>query len=208
MTMLKRILLALLLALTLFINAHKPSDHEHLAESPTERYYEIIPYVNGYDAIYTQYLENERQQAEIAQKIKRKQALEEAQRLYDAKLAKIAQHKQISRGNNAKLTQFTMIATFYTAQCNGCTGITANGTEITRTITYKGYRVIAADRSIPFGTILRITLNGGTVINGIVADRGGAIKGARLDILVASNSEAYHLGRQLVTVERIGYYGE
>ena len=41
MTKLKRILLALLLALTLFINAHKPSDHEHLAESPTERYYEI-----------------------------------------------------------------------------------------------------------------------------------------------------------------------
>ena len=196
MTMLKRILLALLLALTLFINVHKPSDHEHLAESPTE----IIPYVNGYDAIYTRYLENEQKQVEL----ERKQALEEARRLYDAKIAaelrRIEHQKQISRSSNVKLTQFTMIATFYTAQCGGCSGVTATGYDVTSTQYYNGLRVIAADRSIPFSTIMKITLADGTSFRGIVLDRGGAIKGNKLDILVASKSEAYRLGRQQVTV--------
>lgn len=200
MTALKRILLALLLALTLFINAHKPSDHEHLAESPTE----IIPYVNGYDAIYMQYLENEQKLIELERKIKRKQALEEAHRLYDAKIAaelrRIEHQKQISRSSNVKLTQFTMIATFYTAQCGGCSGVTATGYDVTSTQYYNGLRVIAADRSIPFSTIMKITLADGTSFRGIVLDRGGAIKGNKLDILVASKSEAYRLGRQQVTV--------
>lgn len=217
-------IMALLIAVTLFIFAYKPSDHEYLSESPTESQYEVklIEY-NGFDAIYTQVIQKQRQQIESERKAKHQQALEEAHRLYDAKIAGEArqrleakrlqsqnrtEQKQISRSNDVDLTQITMTATFYTAQCDGCTGITANGTDITRAITYKGYRVIAADRSIPFGTILRITLKGGTVISGIVADRGGDIKGARLDILVASNSEAYHLGRQQVMVERVGYYGE
>jgi len=94
-------------------------------------------------------------------------------------------------------------ATFYTAGCEGCTGITASGVDVRNTTHYKGYRVIAADRSIPFGTIMRITLEDGTVFDGIVADRGGAIKGRRLDILVETRACAYELGRQQVKVEII-----
>lgn len=211
MTALKRILFALLLALTLFINAHKPSDHEHLAESPTE----IIPYVNGYDAIYTQYIENERNQAELERKIKRKQALEEAHRLYDIRQAKIAeekrqraeakrkaeQQKQISRSNDANLTQFTMIATHYTSGCDGCSGITATGIDVTHTIYENGLRVIAVDpRVIPLGSIVRVKYADGKTFKAIAGDVGGDIKNRRIDVLVASESEAYRLGKQTVTV--------
>lgn len=201
MTKPKRILLALLLALTLFINAHKPSDHEHLAESPTERQHEIIPYVNGYDAIYTQYLENERQQVELDRKIKRKQALEEAQRLYDVKIAKITQQKRVSRSNDVKLTQFTMVATHYSPTCDGCSGITATGIEVTRTIYENGLRIVAVDpQVIPLGSIVRVKYADGTTFRAIAGDVGGAIKNRRIDVLVASESEAYRLGKQTVTV--------
>lgn len=91
-------------------------------------------------------------------------------------------------------------ATFYTASCRGCSGITATGYDVRQTEYYEGYRVIAADKSVPFGTIMRITLEDGTQFDGVVLDRGGAIKGARLDILVASKSEAYRLGRQRASV--------
>lgn len=91
-------------------------------------------------------------------------------------------------------------ATFYTASCRGCSGITATGYDVRQTQYYEGYRVIAADKSVPFGTIMRITLEDGTQFDGMVLDRGGAIKGARLDVLVASKSEAYRLGRQRATV--------
>lgn len=201
MTKSKRILLALLLALTLFINAHKPSDHEHLAESPTE----IIPYVNGYDAIYTQYLENEQKRIELERKIKRKQALEEAWRLYDAKIAaelrRIEHQKQISRSNDVKLTQFTMVATHYTARCGGCSGITATGIDVTRTIYANGLRVIAVDpRVVPLGSIIRVEYSDGTTFKAIAGDTGGMIKNRRIDVLVASENEAYRLGKQTVTV--------
>ena len=197
MTTLKRILLALLLALTLFINAHKPSDHERLAESPTE----IIPYVNGYDAIYTHYLENERKQAEMERRIKRKLALEEAQKIYDMQLTKIAQQKQLSRSNDVKLTQFTMVATHYSPTCDGCSGITATGIDVTRTIYDNGLRIIAVDPGvILLGSIVRVKYADGTTFKAIAGDVGGMIKGNRIDVLVASENEAYQLGKQTVTV--------
>lgn len=211
-------IMALLLAATLLINAHKPSDHEHLAESPTERHYEIVPYINGFNAIYTQASENKRQQAERERQAKRQRALEEAHRLYEAKIAeeqrRIAlerqkaenkrqaeQQTQISRSNDANITQMTMLATHYTARCEGCSGITASGIDVTRTIYANGLRVIAVDpRVIPLGSIVRVEYADGTTIKAIAADVGGAIKNRRIDVLVASENEAYRLGKQTVTV--------
>ena len=92
-------------------------------------------------------------------------------------------------------------ATFYVATCEGCSGITATGYDVRQTQYYEGYRIIAADDSVPFGTIMRITLEDGTEFDGIVADRGGAIGKLKLDILVASKAEAYRLGRQRARVE-------
>lgn len=205
---------ALLIAITLFINVYKPASHEQLAESPTGRTLEQADY-NGFNAIYTQASENKRQQAEHERKAKRQQALEEAHRLYDMRQAKIAEEqrqraeakrqaerqKQISRSNNANLTQLTMIATHYTSRCEGCSGVTATGIDVTRTIYANGLRVIAVDpRVIPLGSIVRVEYADGTTFKAIAGDVGGAIKNRRIDVLVASESEAYRLGKQTVTV--------
>lgn len=206
-------IMALLITATLFINVYKPSSHEQLAESPTGRTLEYAPQIeyNGFNAIYTQANENKRQQTEHERKAKRQQAIEEAHRLYEAKIAeeqrKQAEAKrqveryQISRSNNANLTQLTMLATHYTSGCEGCSGITATGIDVTRTIYANGLRVIAVDpRVIPLGSIVRVEYADGTTFKAIAGDTGGLIKGRRIDVLVTSESEAYRLGKQTVTV--------
>lgn len=59
-------------------------------------------------------------------------------------------------------------------------------------------------REIPLGTALVIRLADGTEIEGIAEDTGGAIKGARIDILMADYDDAMEFGRQTVEVRIIG----
>lgn len=93
----------------------------------------------------------------------------------------------------------TFEATFYTAFCpTGCTGVTASGYNVSNTIYYDGMRILAAPKSIPFYSIMRVTLADGSAFDGIVLDRGGDVGIGRLDILVGSRDEAYSLGRQSV----------
>lgn len=208
MKRIKHLLITLLIAVTLFINLYKPSSHEQLSESPTGRQHEIKALEhNGFDVIY----DKQRQQVENERKAKRQQALEEAQRLYDIKIAEEqrrqaeakqqAERQQISRNNNANLTQFTMLATHYTSRCEGCSGITATGIDVTRTIYANGLRVVAVDPGvIPLGSIVRVEYADGTTFKAIAGDVGGMIKGNRIDVLVASENDAYRLGKQAVTV--------
>ncbi|RDV27760.1 3D domain-containing protein [Lysinibacillus capsici] len=207
--------MALLIAVTLFIYLYKPQDHEQLSESPTVRNLEHVEY-NGFNAIYTQVLEKKRLQAESERKKKRQQALEEAHRLYHAKIAeekrtrqeekrrnelKRKTQEQVSRNDDVQLTQLSMIATHYTSTCNGCSGITATGYDVRQTIYAEGLRVIAVDpRVIPLGSIVRIDYPNGTSFKAICADTGGAIKGHKIDVLVSNINEAYSLGKQTVTV--------
>lgn len=164
MSRITKAVMVAVLATLIFYNAHKPSDHEEVAESPTGT--KTIP-----------------------------SAVPEAQPTgVDTAIVEITESKP--------KTQIYEV-TFYTAGCEGCTGITASGVDVRNTTHYNGYRVLAADKSVPFGTIMRITLEDGTVFDGIVADRGGAIKGRRLDILVETRARAYELGRQQVKVEII-----
>ena len=200
-----------LIAILIVATLYKPASHEQLAESPTGRTLEQADY-NGFIAIYTQASENKRHQIEQERRIKRKQALEEAHRLYAAKIAEeqrkqaeakrqAERQKQISRSNDANLTQLTMLASHYTARCDGCSGITATGIDVSRTIYANGLRVIAVDpRVIPLGSIVRVEYADGTTFKAIAGDTGGSIKGRRIDILVASENEAYRLGKQTVTV--------
>jgi len=76
-------------------------------------------------------------------------------------------------------------------------GRTASGGGVRRGI-------VAADpRILPLGT--RIDLNAGSYSGSyVVADTGGAIKGRKLDIWVASCSEARRFGRRNVKVGRSG----
>lgn len=74
-------------------------------------------------------------------------------------------------------------------------GKTASGSGVRRGI-------VAADpRVLPLGT--RINLNAGSYSGSyLVADTGGAIKGRKLDIWIASCSEARRFGRRTVKVNR------
>lgn len=69
--------------------------------------------------------------------------------------------------------------TMYTSYCNGCSGITASDYDVRDTIYYddKEYglvRIIAADNTIEFGTIIKIDSNEINTI-AIVLDRGSDI---------------------------------
>src|SRR5690606_21494258 len=98
-----------------------------------------------------------------------------------------------------------VVATFYTARCEGCSGITKTGIDVRNTIyTPDGYRVIATDTAdIPLGSIVKVTLENGKSFEAKTADIGGAIKGARIDVLVKDRARAYELGRQTADVEII-----
>ena len=87
----------------------------------------------------------------------------------------------------------TMVATAY-CTCPKCCGPAAHGVCADGTPA-KG-KIIAAPKSIPFGTVLSVPGYG----TAIVHDRGGAIKGNRLDLLFASHKAARQWGRREVVV--------
>ncbi|MFV8829719.1 ubiquitin-like domain-containing protein [Alkalihalobacterium sp. APHAB7] len=85
-------------------------------------------------------------------------------------------------------------ATAYTANCSGCSGITATGINLKNN---RNMKVIAVDPNvIPLGS--RVHVEGyGTAIAG---DTGGAIRGNKIDVHVPTKSEAYRWGRRTVTI--------
>ncbi|PGD08292.1 hypothetical protein COM34_14420 [Bacillus wiedmannii] len=78
--------------------------------------------------------------------------------------------------------------------------LTKTGYDITDTIYHNGLRVIAVDPSvIPLHSIVDIEGYG----KAIALDTGGAIKGNRIDYLVANDSEANNFGRRNVNIKII-----
>ncbi|GAA0299481.1 3D (Asp-Asp-Asp) domain-containing protein/LysM repeat protein [Gracilibacillus halotolerans] len=85
-------------------------------------------------------------------------------------------------------------ATAYTAECDGCSGITATGINL---LENPNMKVIAVDPSIiPLGTRVHVEGYG----EAVAADTGGAIKGNKIDIHVPTKQEAYNWGRKTVEV--------
>lgn len=102
----------------------------------------------------------------------------------------------------------------YGPDCSGCSGKTATGYNVTggniyyNDKTYGLIRIVAADKSIPFGTIVRLNMNDGQVI-AIVLDRGGIGFNKRFlfDLLCESEQESYILGVNKDTKIEILRYG-
>ncbi|MEH2977895.1 3D domain-containing protein [Bacillus amyloliquefaciens] len=92
----------------------------------------------------------------------------------------------------------------YTAHCQeGCTGTTRTGVDVTQSIYYKGYRVIASDPSvIPLNSIVEVRI-GGETFKAIAIDTGGAIVGNKVDLLVATERDAINFGKQSGTISII-----
>jgi 3D (Asp-Asp-Asp) domain-containing protein len=85
-------------------------------------------------------------------------------------------------------------ATAYTADCEGCSGITANGTNLQE---FPYAKVIAVDPNvIPMGSVVYVPGYGYAV----AADRGGAIKGNKIDLYMNDYSSAVNWGRKNVTI--------
>lgn len=84
-------------------------------------------------------------------------------------------------------------ATAYTANCAGCSGVTATGQNVSSGT----HKIIAVDPSvIPLGS--KVYVEGYGVAT--AGDTGGAIKGYRIDVLVPSESAAKAFGRRTVKV--------
>lgn len=88
----------------------------------------------------------------------------------------------------------SVTATAYTADCAGCSGITATGVNLKNDPNAK---VIAVDPSvIPLGSKVYVEGYGYAT----AADTGGAIKGNKIDIHVPSTQEALNWGNRTVNV--------
>ena len=94
-----------------------------------------------------------------------------------------------SSGEKTKIYKITAYCAC--AKCCGkATGRTASGTMAT------AGRTVAAPKNFAFGT--KISINGKTYV---VEDRGGAIKGNRIDLFVSSHSEALRWGVKYLPVK-------
>ncbi|HEV2292984.1 MAG TPA: 3D domain-containing protein [Tepidisphaeraceae bacterium] len=84
--------------------------------------------------------------------------------------------------------------------CKKCCGPNAQGvTASGKRVSYNNGRFVAADRHLKFGTKLIIPGYAGAEPVEVL-DRGGAIKGNKLDVYFDSHTEALKWGRQKLTV--------
>ena len=90
---------------------------------------------------------------------------------------------------------FKVTATAFTANCKGCSGITSTGFNLKKNPDAK---IIAVDpKVIPLGTKVWVEGYG----EAIAADKGGSIKGNKIDVFMSSNKKATNWGRRTVTVK-------
>lgn len=88
----------------------------------------------------------------------------------------------------------SMEATAYTANCEGCSGVTATGINLKENPDQK---VISVDPNvIPLGTKVHVEGYG----EAVAGDTGGAIKGNKIDIYMKSQEDAINFGRKTVKV--------
>lgn len=91
--------------------------------------------------------------------------------------------------------EIVVSASAFTANCNGCSGVTSTGINLKRNPDVK---VIAVDpKVIPLGTKVYVEGYGYAV----AGDIGSAIKGNKIDVFFSSKSEAYKWGRKNVNVK-------
>ena len=107
---------------------------------------------------------------------------------------KVAKTPSRSDDDNV-VKEITVSASAYTANCNGCSGVTSTGINLKRNPDVK---VIAVDPSIiPLGTKVYVEGYG----YAIAGDTGGSIKGNKIDVFFPSKSEAYKWGRKQVKIK-------
>lgn len=214
----RRILIAIILATTVWLHASSGKD----AELDEDARPNALADVNAtYTAVKAEAarVEGERnykaqveavlveKRAAAAEAERKRIAAVEAKRKQAALLAKKVASKapvQPSRSSAYVGKAQVFSATAYTSYCAGCSGITKTGVNLRQSIYHEGRRVIAVDpRYIPLGSIVRVTLLDGSSFEAIAEDVGGIIKGNIIDVAHETTQEAYVFGRQSVEVRMI-----
>ncbi|MET3730415.1 uncharacterized protein YabE (DUF348 family) [Fictibacillus halophilus] len=109
----------------------------------------------------------------------------------------VSRSQSASASSSSGGREITVTSTAYTANCAGCSGITATGFNLKSNPNAK---VIAVDPSvIPLGSKVYVEGYG----YAIASDTGGAIKGNKIDVFFASQSQAESWGRKSVKIRII-----
>jgi len=110
------------------------------------------------------------------------------------KVKKTTTAKKASSTTKTVRKTINVKATAYTANCKGCSGITATGLNLKKNPTVKA---IAVDpKVIPLGTKVHVEGYG----HAVAADKGGAIKGNKIDVFIPSKQKALNWGVKTVKV--------
>ena len=142
-------------------------------------------------------------------------------RIYHEKesIKTVSNIKDIRKYGSTYKLSFTGTLTGYGPDCPGCGGRVyctpnpnvQNGNIYYEDSEYGKLRILAADYSIPCGSIIKIenfSFIPGNDFYGIVMDRGSAIVGLTMDLLYPSEKDTLIIGRQRnikFTVERWGW---
>jgi 3D (Asp-Asp-Asp) domain-containing protein len=121
--------------------------------------------------------------------------------LHDASDKKVARPTMTSLElANLKGTQVVWMEVTAYCPCPKCCGAGAIGlTASGKRVTFNGGRFVAADAALPFGTKLVVPgYNNGRSVE--VADRGGAIRGNKLDVFFPTHDQATAWGRRWIAV--------
>lgn len=166
-----------------------------------------------------EYLEKQRIKREKAERLKKQRAAAQAersrlQRLKEQSLAllKIKKKKAVvakpmlAKTDVAPNVASAEVTAYYAApdRMQGG-GITATGHNLYQSITFKGYRIVAAPPEIPFGSILEFRMANGQTYQAVVLDRGGRIHNGVFDLALANRQECLSFGRQRGTYRIIGH---
>lgn len=113
----------------------------------------------------------------------------------EAEAKEAAPEEKNTSDQPAASKELTVTATAYTADCNGCSGVTATGKDLKADPNAK---VIAVDPSvIPLGTKVYVEGYG----EAIASDTGGAIKGKKIDVFVPNKGDAMNWGTKQVKIK-------
>ena len=191
---------------TLLTNAIKSKDELEIAKIN-----ELIIKIDD-EQLVNNYTEEVNKLIEVINEEKRIKAEEEAARKAEEERLRIAeiarQQALMSQASNkpvngvASLEKVNGTISAFSPYCNGCGGYVASGKDVRNgnvyynDSTYGTVRIVAGDSSYPFGTIVKLNLNGGTIY-AVVLDRGSSIGKGRhrmWDLLFSTEREAYAFG--------------
>ena len=138
---------------------------------------------------------------------------------FSPKTRLVTNTNDIRKYGKDSLIEFNGTLTGYGPDCPGCSGIVycrpnpnvLNGNIYYHDNEYGKLRILAADYSIPCGSIIKINnfkFIDGNEFYGIVLDRGSAIVGLTMDLLYPSEKDTQIIGRQYnihFSVQRWGW---